>query len=180
MRRQVLIVVALVTIINIVFVSKLRARTVNDAVQESHRLELRLISEKHTYKRGEKINLTVMVINTSEQDIFVYGNLEWGYLASLTLCLTDARGKTVQPKFIADAVTYPPDDKSQFVRLAPYHFVGTYFVSSTKDLNIQRPGRYSFFIEYHSPIPTSKAAVSPFYGKENGVIRSNPIWIQVQ
>jgi len=103
-----------------------------------------------------------------------------GVLGELTLCLTDAKGRSVQPKFTSDAISYPPDDKSQFVRLLPFHFLGTYYVASTEELNINKPGSYSILVEYHSPIPSSKADVSPFYAKENGVIRSNPIWIEVQ
>jgi hypothetical protein len=179
MRTLFPIVVALVVVTNTFIMSRASAQTFSDTAQ-AQRLEVGLIAEKHIYKRGDKINLKVMVINTTEQDMFVYGNLEWGYLASLTLCLRDAKGSSIQPKFIADAVTYPPDDKSQFVRLLPYHFLGTYFISSIEDLNIQRRGRYAIFIEYRSPIDSSKAGVSPFYGKENGVIRSNTIWIEVQ
>ena len=180
MRKQILIFVVLISAINSANALSPPAIGFNNTTQQNQKLEVHLIAEKRLYKRGDKIDLKAIVINASDQDIFVYGNLEWGYSASLTLCLTDAKGRSVEPKFISDAITYPPDDKSQFVRLLPFHFLGTYYVASTEELNIHRPGRYSILIEYHSPIPSSKADVSPFYGKENGVIRSNPIWIEVQ
>lgn len=175
-----LIIATLVSAMNTPITNSSQGVVSNGTAQPSERLEVQLFTEQHIYKRSEKLNLKVMVINNSDQDIFIYGNLEWGYSASLTLCLRDARGKDIQPKFISDAITYPPDDKSQFVKLLPFHFLGTYYVSSIEDLNIQRPGRYFIFVEYHSPIPSVKADVSPFYGREKGVIRSRQIWIEVQ
>lgn len=180
MRNQILVIVVLISVINTSNAFNGATPGSNNTAPESQKLEVHLIAERHLYKRGDKINLKVMVVNNSDQDVFVYGKLEWGYSASLTLCLTDAKGRSVQPKFISDAITYPPDDKSQFVRLSPFHFLGTYYIASTEELNIQSPGKYSIVIEYHSPIRSSKADVSPFYGKENGVIRSDPIWIEVQ
>jgi hypothetical protein len=180
MRTLIPVIVALCSLINTAIVSGQQARRSNNTAQVSPGLEVELIAEKQVYKRGDKINLKALVINSSDNDIFIYGNLGWGHLASLTLCLTDARGKIVQPKFISDSITYPPDDKTQFVRLAPFHFLGTYYVASTEDLNIQTPGRYLISIEYHSPFPSSKVEVTPFYGKEKGVIRSNAIWVEVQ
>ena len=179
MQALILVISALVSLINTP-TPTCQNLVSNDTSQQSQRLEVQLITEKHVYRRSDKLNLKVMVVNTSDQDIFVYGNLEWGYLASLTLSLRDATGRNVQPKFISDAITYPPDDKSQFVKLLPFHFLGTYYIASIEDLNISRPGKYSIFIEYHSPISSAKAGVSPFFGKEKGVIRSNPIWIEVR
>jgi hypothetical protein len=180
MRILILMIATLVVVINTSLTIGRQSEISNHTAQPSQRLEVQLFTEKHIYKKGDKLNLKVMISNNSDQDIFVYGNLEWGYLASLTLCLRDGRGKDIQPKFISDAITYPPNDKSQFVKLSPFHFLGTYYVASTEDLNMQRPGRYSIFVEYHSPILSAKAGVSPFYGKESGMIRSKPIWIEVQ
>jgi hypothetical protein len=180
MRTMILVIAAFISVINASVTSRSQSPTSTDAGQQKQRLKLEVFTEKHVYKRDDKLNLKVMVINASDQDIFVYGDLGWGHLASLTICLTDARGNDIQPKFISDAVTYPPDDNSQFVKLLPFHFLGTSYVASIEDLNMQRPGKYSIYIEYHSPIRNSKANVSPFFGKENGVIRSNPISIEVQ
>src|SRR6476646_4064212 len=120
-RTLILIIAALVCVINTPVAPHPQGRVSDDTAQQRQRLEVQLLPEKYVYKRGDKLNLKVMVINTSDQDIFIYGNLEWGYLASLTLCLRDAKGRDIQPKFISDAVTYPPDDKSQFVKLVPFH-----------------------------------------------------------
>ena len=175
-----LIISTLVNALNTSPVLTVEGNVPNNTAQQTKRLEVQLSAEKHLYKKSDELSLKVMVINNSDQDIFVYGNLGWGYLASLTLRLKDANGRDIQPKFISDAVTYPPSDKSEFVKLLPFHFLGTYYVASIKDLNIQRAGKYSIYIEYHSPIPSAKADVTPFFGKENGMITSKPIQIEVQ
>lgn len=145
-------------------------------------IELTLTTEKHKYKRDDDISFNVMVSNKNLRDIFIYGNLEWGYYASLTLCVQDARGKTISPNFSPDAITFfeNPDDISQFVKLLPFHFLGKEYKTSTARLNIQKPGRYSIYAEYHSPISKAKVNVKPFFGKEDGIIPSNTIFINVE
>ncbi|HEY5883288.1 MAG TPA: hypothetical protein VIT88_01295 [Pyrinomonadaceae bacterium] len=176
MRTLILFITGLITAI----AAAAQTPMVGNGAQPSQHLEVHLISEKLIYKRGDEITLKASVKNASDQDIFIYGNLEWGHLASLTLSLKDAKGRSIQPKFISDAITYVPDDKSYFVRLSPFHFLGTSYIASTEELNIRTPGRYSIFIEYRSPISSSKAEVSPFYGKEKGVIQSNTVFIEVR
>jgi hypothetical protein len=78
-------------------------------------------------------------------------------------------------------MSMPPDpnDKSAFVKLLPDHFLGTYFRSSIRTLNLVRPGRYSMWVEYHCPISTADVELSPFWGSENGIIKSNVVSIEV-
>ena len=145
-------------------------------------VELILSSEKLKYNRNDEISLTAMVKNQNLRDVYIYGNLEWGYYASLTLCVRDAAGKEISPKFIADAVTHfdNPEDSSQFVKLLPFHFLGKAYNTSASRLNIQKPGRYSIYAEYHSPISNAKVSVKPFWGKENGIVQSNTLMIEIE
>jgi len=108
MQTLILVISALVSLIIVPSAPAQQSGVLNDTAQRRQPLEVQLFTEKHVYRRGDKLNLKVMVINTSDQDIFIYGNLEWGYLASLTLSLKDARGKNIQPKFISDAVHIHP------------------------------------------------------------------------
>jgi hypothetical protein len=126
--------------------------------------------------------LEVKLTNThGVKDIFVYGTLELGHRGSFTLYRRDAKGREVPTRFIAEALSMPPepDDKSAFVKLLPDHFVGTYFRSTIHTLHMERPGRYSMWVEYHCPISSADVKVSPFWGSENGIIKSNVVWIEV-
>ena len=145
-------------------------------------LEVSLLADKRRYKRTDDINLEVKLTNThGVKDIFVYGTLELGHRGSFTLYRRDAKGREVPTRFIAEALSMPPepDDKSAFVKLLPDHFVGTYFRSTIHTLHMERPGRYSMWVEYHCPISSADVKVSPFWGSENGIIKSNVVWIEV-
>lgn len=85
------------------------------------------------------------------------------------------------PRVILEAVESPPEpyDTSAFVKLLPYHFIGTDYKESIIELNMMRPGRYTLWVEYHSPISVADVKVSPFWGSENGVIKSNVVEIEV-
>jgi len=93
----------------------------------------------------------------------------------------DAKGKDVSMRFFPEALTLSPapNDTSAFVKLLPDHFLGTYFRSSIRTLNMVRPGKYSMWVEYLCPISIADAGVSPFWGSENGLIKSNVVYIEV-
>jgi hypothetical protein len=158
------------------------AVTENVTKQKAPDLEVSLAADKHTYKPGDRIKLEVLLINNNAvKDIFVYGTLQFGYRASLTLFRRDAKGKEVPTRFIDDAWELPPksNDVSAFVKLLPFHFLGTTYKSSIHFLNMERSGKYTMWVEYHSPISTANVEVSPFWGKENGTIKSNVVEIEV-
>lgn len=145
-------------------------------------LEVSFVTDKRRYKRNDDIDLEVKLINThGVKDIFVYGTLELGHRGSFTLYRRDAMGKEVPTRFIAEAMSMPPDpnDKSAFVKLLPDHFLGTYFRSTIRTLNMVRPGRYTMWVDYHCPISIADVRVSPFWGSENGILKSNVVSIEV-
>ncbi len=150
--------------------------------QKTKRLELSVITDRQKYKRHGKVKITAMLTNADYvKDIFIYGTLGWGYNASLTDTIRDASGKRIKPKIFPDDLT-PPISRnatSSFVKLPPRHFLGTYFVEDLDELNLNRPGRYSIFVEYHCPISTTDVDLSEFWSKEDGIIRSNVVWIEV-
>lgn len=145
-------------------------------------LELTIVSDKSRYKLNDKIRLDVTIRNKHPvRDIFIYGTLEWGYRASLTEMIRDSRGKRVTPKIFADDLTptVSRNDMSLFVKLLPRHFLGTYFVEDIDQLNLNKPGKYSIVVEYHCPIAAEDVDLTGFWSKEDGVIRSNTVWIEV-
>ena len=146
-------------------------------------LVVSLAADKRRYSRREKISLEVKLTNTDAvKDIFVYGVLELGHRGSFTLYIRDAKGREVPPRIILEAVESPPEpgDKSAFVKLLPFHFIGTQYRGSIPELNMERPGRYSIRVEYHCPISTADVQLSPFWSKETGTIKSNVVQIEVQ
>lgn len=150
-------------------------------VAESSRLELTLVSQKATYKRGDQFKLQVMLRNVTETDAYVFGTLEWGYSASLMFYIRNAAGKEIEPILVPDSPPSAiPDDRSAFVKLRPDHFLGTSYFAPLKLMNLTKPGRYSIVVEYNSPISKADVDITPFFGKENGPIRSNVIYFDVR
>jgi hypothetical protein len=151
--------------------------------QQTPQLEVSVIANKAKYKRRDRIRLDVKLTNTDGvKDIFVYGLLEFGHGGSFTLYRRDAKGREVPTRFIDEGLSAPPkaDDKNAFVKLRPDHFLGTSYRSSIYLLHLEKPGRYSIWLEYHCPILKADVDVSPFWGAENGLIKSNVLTIEVR
>jgi len=143
-------------------------------------LRISLLAPKHRYKRNEKIKLHVMLTNVSYKNLYVLGDLEWGYNASLLLHVRDASSKEIEPTAFPDSQIFvDPNDEHAFVKLLPNHFIGTTLVSDLKFLNINKPGKYSVYVEYFSKVPSKSVGMTPFWGFENGTLFSNLVWIEV-
>ena len=71
-----------------------KAREQNSAVEQQLRgVQLSLVSQKRRYSRNDQLRLDVMLRNSREEDIYVFGTLDFGYSASLVLHIWDASGK---------------------------------------------------------------------------------------
>jgi hypothetical protein len=149
-------------------------------IQNSSRLRVSIIAQKRRYKRKDQLKLDVMLLNPGKDAVYIFGQLDWGISASFDLRVHDASGKEVQPVGRFDDLTLvSPSDKSAFVKLLPSHFLGTDFFSPLDVLNLDKPGKYAVFVEYHSPFAAMDVPLSPFWGKENGTIRSNVVVVEV-
>ena len=143
-------------------------------------LKISLISPKLKYRRSEKIKLHVMLSNITSENIYVLGSLGWGYNASLLLHVRDASGKEIDPEGFPDDQTFvDTQDESTFVKLPPRQFIGTNLVSDLKFLNMNKPGKYSIYVEYFTKISNSAVKQKPFWGHENGAIFSNLVWVEI-
>ena len=150
--------------------------------QKTKQLELSIVTDRHRYKRHGKIRITAMLTNKDYvKDIFLYGRLGWGYLSSLTYTIRDASGKRVEPKILADDLTPPiaRNDPTSFVKLPPDQFLGIHYLEGLDRLNLSRPGKYSIVVEYHCPISATDVDLRDFWSKEDGLITSNRVWIEV-
>ena len=173
-----LIIVAILTLNN----TATRATKQDQQADPSYKegLQISLLTPKHRYNLNEKLKLHVMLTNVSYKDLYVLGSLEWGDNASLLLHIRDASSKEIEPTAFPDSQIFvDPNDESAFVRLRPNHFLGATFVSDLKFLNITKPGKYSVHVEYFSKVSSSTVTVKPFWGRENGTLFSNLIWIEV-
>lgn len=151
--------------------------------QKRPTLIVELSADKAVFKPKEDITLKVMVANDALQDdVFIYGELGFGYSASFTLFRRDAHGREVPTRFIDDSRGNPPNltDPNTFVRLSPGHFLGISYESSIYNLNLEKPGKYKLWVEYHSPISKSEIKVAPFWGSEDGNVKSNILEILVR
>ena len=148
--------------------------------QKESSLRLSIVAPKRKFRRSEQLKLLVMLVNSGKKDVYVFGTMEWGYSASLLFHIRDASGREIKPLGFPDDLTRAvQDDKSAFVKLLPDHFLGTDFFAPLDVLNLNKPGKYSIFMEYHSPFSATEVQLSPFWGKENGTIKSNVVWIEV-
>jgi len=146
-------------------------------------LEVSLLADKHIYRPDDRIKLEVKLTNTNAvKDIFVYGTLQFGVRASFRLFRRDSKGQEVPTRFIDSGWELPPkpNEVSAFVKLLPFHFLGKTYRSTIYMQHMEKPGRYSMWVEYNCPISTADVEVNPFWGKENGPIKSNVIEIAVQ
>jgi hypothetical protein len=148
---------------------------------EASRLELSLISQKRIYQRGDEFRLQVMLRNPSEKDVYVFGTLDWGYSASLMFHIRNSKGKEIVPKEVPDTPPVaPPADKGAYIRLRPDHFFGTSYFAPLKVMNLTKPGKYSIIVEYRCPFARADVPVSPFWGYEEGTVRSNVVYVEVK
>jgi hypothetical protein len=165
-----------------VFKRETGGRTVSMGnVSASSGLEVSVRTDNTLYNPGGVIRLEVQLMNADDGPIYLYGNLSWGYSASLTLHVLDTAGKEIPAKYLDDSLTPPPppNDKSFFVNLNPKHFFGTTREMSLDELNINKPDKYKIMVEYHSPIPQSFGQGLPLWGREKGSIRSRIVEFEV-
>ncbi len=157
-----------------------RERKVKAVTEKANGLKVSIVAPKRKFRRTEQLKLLVMLINSGKEDVYVLGTMEWGYSASLLFHIRNASGKEIEPMgFPDDQTLVSPDDKSAFVKLLPNHFLGTNFFAPLDVLNLNKPGKYAIFVEYHSPLSTAEVELKPFFSKENGPIKSNVVWIEV-
>jgi len=63
MRTLALMIVTLAVVINMPLTTSSQCNVAKDTAQPSQRLEVQLFTEKHVYKRGDKLDLKVVVSN---------------------------------------------------------------------------------------------------------------------
>jgi|SRR5882724_4608731 len=143
-------------------------------------LEVRLKTDRRAFKLKEKITIEVLLINRSKAPLYLYGALDWGESASLSIWLKDSvSGKDIPQEFIPDALSPPPTSKEAFIKILPNHVYGVVFTCPLAELNVRRRGTYELVAEYHSPVPSSMSFGLPIWSREDGPVVSDRVTITV-
>jgi hypothetical protein len=149
------------------------------SAQSPDSLSLTLRTMKRTYRLNEQLKFSVSLMNYSSKSVYILAELGWGYRASFVLKILDSNGKEIESSFYPDDTIYSsPDDQSAFVKLLPDHFRGTVFFAPTRAM-IGKPGKYALFVEYRPRFSVNEVKVQPFWGEENGMLKSNIAYIEV-
>lgn len=143
-------------------------------------LKLVMTSSKQRVTQNESFVLETRLVNIGEERVSVFGQLLWGYGGGLTLHVADQSGRPVEAEQHDDDMVVPSvlGNPESYVVLLPNHFLGVDRKDSPKNL-FRRPGVYSLFVEYQSPVAERYAKTPNFWGREKGSIRSAPIRIEV-
>ena len=144
------------------------------------KLKLTIMPAKARYKSSEQLRMMVVLGNSGNRETYVLATLRWGISAGLLFHIKDADGREIDPQAFPDDQVYAsPRDSREFVKLQPDHFIGTNFYAPLNQLGIERPGKYSIFVEYTPRFSTTEVELHPFWGSENGTIRSNVVYFEV-
>lgn len=143
-------------------------------------LAVTLKADKNTYKLRDKINLQVLLRNTSQSTIYIYALLDWGESASVSLWAKDASSGGDLPEHFWGSPPSPPAVKDSFIRLNPNYIYGALYREDLKTLGIERPGRYELVAYYHSPVSAEMSFGLPIISREDGKARSNGVTITVE
>lgn len=144
-------------------------------------LRLRLSTAAGQYRLGESIEMDVRLENVSDDLVTVFGGLRWGHAGGLVLHVVDAAGREVQPKNLDDDMIPPSVLKkpSAYVTLQERHFLGTSRSDKTDEL-FAKPGTYTMWLDYTSPVPSSFGQGVNFWSRESGTLRSNRVTIHIK
>jgi hypothetical protein len=156
------------------------APTMNETPQHVAPLRLVVSSSKERIRQNESFVLEVKLVNTSSENVSLFGQLLWGHAGGLTVHVSDQNGQVVEAEQHDDDMLVPSvlGNPESYVVLLPDHLLGIERKDSPKNL-FHKPGVYSLFVEYQSPVPARYAKTPNFWGRESGSVRSAVIHIQV-
>lgn len=126
----------------------------SNAIQHSSVL---VFIDRDKYKISQSMQIYAGIMNESENTLYIYNSVAWGYGGGFVLHVKDAEGRPVTSDVMDDALLPPPrnaDDLGIFVDLDPENFFGIHRAFPV-DKIVGRPGKYFITVEYNSPLPCS-------------------------
>lgn len=106
-------------------------------------LQLRVRGDGTRVSSKDALSLTVEIVNTSRDSVWLYGDLTYG----VWLWVYDASGKEVPPKTLFEHLP-PPPRTSDYLALRPAHSLVLHDTYLNNQLGLAA-GRYTAKIEFH-------------------------------
>jgi hypothetical protein len=140
---------------------------------------LELLISRVVVSMDDILDLEVRIVNSTSNDLWVFGDLRWGARAGLVLNVGPWERDGPLPLFIDHGEFTKEElaDTRSFVRLRPDAFVGRKRQVKVSDL-VRKPGEYRIWIEYQAPLPAA-AFDQPFWSAEKASVISRPIVLRV-
>jgi len=151
----------------------------------SDKLCVTLSLDSKLYKIKDSLILNVNIINNSDDLIYIYNRLAWGYGGGLILRLYSFDNKEIEPILRDDTMLTPPNDNGDitiFNKLTQNRLFGARRKMRIQDL-IAKPGKYSLRVEYRCPLSqnyvSNKLKMIPTIWHENASIFSNFVKFEI-
>jgi len=151
------------------------------AQNEGLNVNLRDLTQQHSYGLKDSIMLEFEIINASLEPVGVFARLGMGYQGGIILHVLDSTGSEVQPPTLAhDSLDLRATQESRnYFELQPNQFFGTRQRFSVSEL-ISKPGHYKLLAEYHCPVDSKYAKVGNFWGIERKSIVSSEMKFDIE
>jgi hypothetical protein len=140
---------------------------------------LELAVSHETVSMDEVLDIEVRIVNSTTNNLWVFGDLQWGMGAGLVLNVGPWERDGPLPLFIdhAEFTKEELTDTRSFVRLCPGAFIGRKRQVKVSDL-VRKPGEYRISVEYQAPLPAA-AFDQPFWSAEKATLFSRAVVLRV-
>ncbi|MEA2239407.1 MAG: hypothetical protein QOC81_4131 [Thermoanaerobaculia bacterium] len=127
----------------------------------------------------DDVEITVTFANAGHGDLWLMGNLKWGFRGGMTLHVGPWSEDGPLPLFVDHGEFTPNEinDESRLVRLQGDTFFGCRRTLRVDQL-VRKPGTYRIWVEYLSPLPAG-ALRQVFWSAEQGSSFSNAVILRV-
>lgn len=109
-------------------------------------IHLQLNINKKYYDRNDEIILYIIVMNVSNNPIFLDGRMF--EFAHIYLKIYDNRNREI--KFSEIRAFLMPPKREEYYLLRPGHFIGLKYVKKIEDLNIKKTGYYKIEVHFQA------------------------------
>lgn len=139
--------------------------------------------DKPVYHLGDTMLLQILVKNVSHRDLYIFDSVGLDEANTLGLSIKNTTtGERYDVWLTSDPIPPPPRSKDSFKLLLPNELCGIESSQALSRFFIDKPGQYELTALYESPIPsgTELSYHLPMWGKEKGLLHSDPITISVE